>query len=218
MFPALVSHSRPFSFCSSAPPARLHPRHFSVSSHPPCPLLLSSSSPVLHGFPDCRLCCGGYVLVRHLLLQIWLMATAVFCSRLKQLTVFRDRPRSVSDVVKQAMPSAPKPNVASGDALPLARSTTNWHDITADDSASDSQLQRPELAPPACVLQEPARDPPSCVIQEVSGAASGQVSGEAEASGQVLYPPILLVLCSSRHLPQCYTDFQIAGFAVVGTF
>jgi hypothetical protein len=33
-----------------------------------------------------------------------------------------------------------------------------------------------------------------------------------------LYPPILLVLCSSRHLPQCYTDFQIAGFAVVGTF
>ena len=28
------------------------------------------------------------------------------------------------------------------------------------------------------------------------------------------YHLILLVLCSSRHRPQCYTDFQIAGFAV----
>ena len=32
-----------------------------------------------------------------------------------------------------------------------------------------------------------------------------------------LYPPILLVLRSSRYRPQCYTDFQIAGFVVVGT-
>ena len=32
-----------------------------------------------------------------------------------------------------------------------------------------------------------------------------------------LYPPILLVLCSSLYRPQCYTDFQIAGFVVVGT-
>ena len=31
------------------------------------------------------------------------------------------------------------------------------------------------------------------------------------------YPPILIVLCSSRHRPQCYTDFQIAG-SVVGTW
>ena len=54
----LLAPSRRFSFCSSAPPARLHPSHFSVSSHPPCSLLLSSSSPVLHGFPDCRLCRG----------------------------------------------------------------------------------------------------------------------------------------------------------------
>ena len=71
MFPALVSHSRPFSFCSSAPLARLHQRHFSVSSHPPCPLLISSSSPVLHGSPDCGLCRDGYVLARRLSLQIW---------------------------------------------------------------------------------------------------------------------------------------------------
>ena len=62
----LPSPSRPFSFCSSAPHARLHPRNFSVSSHPPCPSLLSLSSPVLHGFPDCRFCCGGHVIIADL--------------------------------------------------------------------------------------------------------------------------------------------------------
>ena len=54
----LLAPSRPFSFCSPAHPARLHPGHFFVSSHSPCSLLLSPSSPVLHGFPDCRLCRG----------------------------------------------------------------------------------------------------------------------------------------------------------------
>ena len=56
------SPSRPFSpllVLLIRPPRSFSPAPLSVSSHPPCSLLLPSSSPVLHGFPDCRLCRGA---------------------------------------------------------------------------------------------------------------------------------------------------------------